>query len=138
MSQENVEVVQQVFEAVARRDSKTVLALYDPEVVVEMAPGSIAQLLTSGPVWRGHDGLREFDREWREAFADIETGYEELIDAGEQVIAIARYRVRGRASGISVSGPPQAGVWTLRNGRIVDVIWFPTREEALEAAGLRE
>ncbi|TMK41167.1 MAG: hypothetical protein E6G56_04680 [Actinobacteria bacterium] len=32
MSQENVEVVRQVFEAAARRDADAVLALYDPEV----------------------------------------------------------------------------------------------------------
>jgi hypothetical protein len=29
-----------------------------------------------------------------------------------------------------------AGVWTLRDGKITRVVWFATREEALEAAGL--
>jgi ketosteroid isomerase-like protein len=29
-----------------------------------------------------------------------------------------------------------AGVWTIRDGKIVHVVWFQTRDEALEAAGL--
>ena len=29
-------------------------------------------------------------------------------------------------------------VWTLREGKVARVVWLPTREEALEAAGLRE
>ena len=32
----------------------------------------------------------------------------------------------------------QYAVWTIRNGKVVRVVWFPTREEALEAAGLSE
>jgi hypothetical protein len=33
----------------------------------------------------------------------------------------------------------QCGIWTIRAGRIVRVEWLDaTREEALEAAGLRE
>jgi len=31
-----------------------------------------------------------------------------------------------------------AGVWTIHDGKIIRVVWFPTRPEALEAAGLRE
>jgi hypothetical protein len=88
------------------------------------------------PTYHGYDGLRGFDREWREAFENVETNYEELIEAGEQVISIARYQVRGRTSGIEVEGPVQAGVWTIREGTIRRVVWFDTREEALEATGL--
>lgn len=31
-----------------------------------------------------------------------------------------------------------AAVWTVRDGKIVREAWFPTRTDALEAAGLRE
>jgi len=31
-----------------------------------------------------------------------------------------------------------AGVWTIRDGKVVQVVWFPGREEALGAAGLSE
>jgi hypothetical protein len=29
-------------------------------------------------------------------------------------------------------------VWTLRQGRVIRLVWFPTRDHALEAAGLSE
>jgi hypothetical protein len=29
-------------------------------------------------------------------------------------------------------------VWTIRNEKVVRVVWFPSREEALEAVGLGE
>jgi ketosteroid isomerase-like protein len=47
-------------------------------------------------------------------------------------------RGRGRASGIEVEARSGAAVWTMREGKIVRVVWFPTRAEALEAAGLSE
>jgi ketosteroid isomerase-like protein len=137
MSQENVEIVRQVFDAVARRDAKGVLALYDPNVELDQSHTEFAELVGDA-IYRGHDGLRSFDREWREAFEDIETRCEELIDVGEQVVSVARYYVRGRTSGIEVPGHPHAGVWTIRNGKVVRVVWFNTRGEALEAAGLSE
>jgi hypothetical protein len=31
-----------------------------------------------------------------------------------------------------------AGVWTIRDSRIIRTVWFRKREEALEAAGLNE
>jgi ketosteroid isomerase-like protein len=63
---------------------------------------------------------------------------EELIDAGDKVISIVTGRARGRASGVEVENRHHGGVWTIRGGKIVQVVWFPTREEAVEAAGLSE
>jgi ketosteroid isomerase-like protein len=137
MSQENVEVVQQIYEAVARSDRARILALYDPEVEIDFAPGTLADHI-GGTVWNGHEGLRRFDRELREAFEDFETTYEELIDAGDYVVSVSRYRARGRISGVEVDGPLQFGVWSIRAGKVTRAVWYPTREEALEAAGLSE
>jgi hypothetical protein len=47
-------------------------------------------------------------------------------------------RARGRKSGAEVELKRNAGVWTVRGGQVVKVVWFSTPEEALEAAGLRE
>lgn len=136
MSQQNVEIVRRVFEAVARRDAAAVLSLYDPEVEVYFFPGTLADRLGRAGNFHGHEGLRQFDRELREAFEGFETNYEELIDAGDKVISASRYRARGRGSGIEIDGPPQFLVWTIREHRVSHVAWFVKREEALEAAGL--
>jgi ketosteroid isomerase-like protein len=135
MSEENVEIVRRVYEAAARRDPATVLALYDPEV--ELDPSRLQAVGLFDRVYCGDDGLRSFFREWHEAWQGIEYDYDELIDAGERVISVVTRHGRGRASGAEVDWP-LALVWTIRKGKVIRVVWFPTRADALEAAGLRE
>ena len=129
--------MRQIYEALARRDRKTVLDLYDPAVEVDFLPGTLAEHI-GATAWVGHEGLRAFDRELRESFSSFETTYEELIDAGDQVVSASRYRASGRTSGVEVDGPLQFLVWSLRAGKVARVVWYPTRAEALEAVALRE
>jgi ketosteroid isomerase-like protein len=135
MSRENVEVVRSVYEAAARRDSSTVLELYDEDIELD---NSRLDVVGVSGTYRGHDGLRRFFREWHEAWSGIEYDFDELIDAGgERVISVVTRRGRGRASGAEAE-LPLALVWTIRDGKVVRVVWFRSREEALEAGGLRE
>jgi ketosteroid isomerase-like protein len=133
MSEESVEIVRRVYDAASARDVETVLALYDPEVELDVSRLGLADL----NVYHGHDGLRSLFREWNEIWGKIEYDYEELIDAGEHVVSVVTRHARGRASGAEVERP-FALVWTLREGKVVRVVWFLTREEALETAELRE
>ncbi len=137
MSEENVEVVRKLFEAAARHDSEAVLALYDPDIEFDTSRTGLGGL-TQGAIYHGHEGMRRGYREWREGWDSYEEEVEELIDAGEQVITVVTVRARGHASGAEVELPRRGGVWTLRNGRVVRLVFYPTREEALEAAGLSE
>jgi ketosteroid isomerase-like protein len=136
MSRENVEVVRQIYDAVARRDAAAVLALYDPDVEWDGSRLPETSLGFQG-VYRGHEGLRTSTREWAKAWERFEDRCEELIDAGEHVISVVTRRGRGRASGAETS-TRRAGVWTLRDGKAARVVWFPSVEEALEAVGLSE
>ena len=68
----------------------------------------------------------------------MEDNLEELIDVGDSVVSVVNTRARGRASGVEVEWTHNAGVWTIREGKVVRVAWFAAREEALEAAGLAE
>lgn len=136
MSAKNVEIVRQVYGAVARRDTGAVLALYDPDVEWDASRGTPLGQLTGHSVYRGHDGLRRWFRQWYEAWQSLEDRCQELIDAGEHVVSVSTVRARGRSSGLDVEFSDRFGVWTIRDGRITRVVWFPTRAEALEAAGL--
>ena len=138
MSEENVEIVRRIFEAANRRNTDAVLGLYDEEVEVDNTHGPAQAFLGGNAVYHGHDGLRAFFREWHEAWDSIDSNLVELIDAGERVISTHAYRGQGRASGIAVEWPDLGAIWTLRDGRVIHVAWFPTRTEALEAAGLSE
>jgi ketosteroid isomerase-like protein len=136
MSRENVEVVRKVFDAAARGDTEAALALYDPQVEWDSYRSPVGTLM-GRRLYHGHEGLRRFFNEYYDAWEHLEDSAEELIDAGEQVVSAGTTRSRGRASGMEVERT-NYGVWTIREGKVVMVVWFDTREEALEAVGLRE
>ena len=94
--------------------------------------------LTRRGILRGREQLQGFFREYHEAWDKLDDTYDELIDAGEHVISVATVRGRGRVSMVEMELSDQAGVWTIRDDKIVRVVWFPSRAEALEAAGLPE
>ena len=138
MSQQNVEVVRRVYEAAANRDSAGVLSLYDPEVEIDVSRTHRA-LMEGLYAGAEHEGLRKWSREWHEVWEQVDYDVEELIDAGDNdVICVVTVRGRGRGSGADVEFKLHAGLWTIRKGKIVRVVWFKTRGQALEAAGLQE
>jgi ketosteroid isomerase-like protein len=130
MSGEKVSVVRSVYEAASRRDSAAVLALYDPEVELD----NTRLQVVSGGLYKGHEGLRSFFRQWNEAWESVDYQVDDLIDAGaEQVVSVVTRHGRGRSSGAEVQ-VKVALLWTIRDGKVIRVVWFPTREEALAAA----
>ena len=133
MSEENVEVVRQAWEAYRRLDNEAALALYDPEIEFE--------LRTEGRIdasyYHGLEGVQEFFRNWMSAFGEMRTEVEEWIDAGDQVIAMVRSYGRGGHSGVPVD-MLEAHLWTVRDGKLWRLQTLSTKAEALEAAGLRE
>ena len=136
MSQENVEIVRRLYEAAGHRDIAAVYSLYDPDI--EWDASRTERGTVTGRVVHGHDGLQKWLREWYGAWENIHDDLEELIDVGEhEVISVMTQRGRGRASGVEVADR-LATVWTIRDDKIVRVVWFPSRAEALEAAGLSE
>ena len=91
-------------------------------------------------VYRGYDEVRSFFADdWFQAFPfeEWELDLDELIDNGDQVIAIARQRGRGATSGVGAE-LEQAHILTLRDGEVVRIESYLDREKALEAAGLSE
>jgi ketosteroid isomerase-like protein len=135
MSQENVEIVRQIFEAGARRDSPTAFSLYDRDLVWDVS--RLEGVDFEGGIFRGHDGLRRWFRGWFGAWESVRNDLVEMIDAGDCVVTVTTQRSRGQASGIEVE-LEQYAVWRVRGGKVTHVLWFRTRREAFEAAGLRE
>jgi ketosteroid isomerase-like protein len=137
MSRENVQIVREAFDREARRDA-SVLDAYDPDVEMDFSASPFADFMATSGRRQGLGEVQSAFRDWYEAFDNVETDLDELIDAGEQVIVVFTYRGRGRASGAEVEWKHMAGVWTFREGKVVRVAWLRTREHALEAAGLRD
>jgi uncharacterized protein len=74
-------------------------------------------------------------REWLRGWDDWRCELEELIVEGDQVVALCRYSGRGRGSGALVD-TKGAHVWTLRDGKVIRLVIFATRERALTDVGL--
>jgi ketosteroid isomerase-like protein len=84
----------------------------------------------------GSAAVRENYERWKEAWEEPETTVEEVIGVGDHVFVMARFRARGRASGVEVEARLYE-VYTMRNRKILRVDEFRERADALEAAGLR-
>ena len=131
MSQENVAAVQR-FADHWNETGEPPWAELDPDVVFEIDPGSFV-----AGTYKGHDGLRTLLRLTAEVFDEFRLELDELIDAGDAVVALGFIRARGVTSG--ATGAQQGALrFRFRNGRIVLYRSYLRREEALEAVGLRE
>lgn len=87
-----------------------------------------------GGTYRGLTGLRAVLAERTDSFEfDLHT--EKLIDAGDDVVTLVRWRGRGHRSGAEAD-MQLAVVYTLRRERITRVRFYLDRAEALEAVGL--
>ena len=63
---------------------------------------------------------------------------QELIDAGDKVVAFIRTSARGKGSGVEVEAHVW-NLWTFRDGTLVEWKYFgDDKAAALEAAGLSE
>ncbi len=66
----------------------------------------------------------------RDAYDDVEVRPERFIDAGDEVVVLAR--LAGTSRGARSNRAEEGG------GKAIRFCWFSTASEALEAAGLRE
>jgi ketosteroid isomerase-like protein len=128
MSQENLEIAQQLLNACARGDLDAALAHADPKIVWN--PTQEGQV-------EGITAVRATMERWEDSFEDLEVTYEETIDAGDRVVVETRVSGRGRESGVGVDSRTYM-VWTLRGKKVLRMDEFTERADALEAAGLSE
>jgi ketosteroid isomerase-like protein len=139
MSQENVEVVQRAFEASRRPDQRegddpdAILEFLDPAVVWEVRSD-----LPDADTYTGYEGMRRLFATFREVLDETWYRPVDFIDAGDQVVVPLRWGGRGRASGVEIAEPEETWVFTLRNGKVVHVKEYASKNAALEATGLRE
>jgi ketosteroid isomerase-like protein len=131
MSEENIEIVRQLYRAMDARDRAAFAELADPDA--EWVPD---RRVGEGPV-RGRDSIIQFFTDRAAAFDEISTDVEQLWESGDRVLVFVRVRGLGEASGAAFD-IRIAHLWTVRDGVVVRGEGYGDREEALEAAGLSE
>jgi ketosteroid isomerase-like protein len=133
MPHANANVVRAVVEAQQRRDWKAFRRLYDPGIEWEDASGLWGDWGTR----RGFEEVRDAWVTWFEAFEQVHFEIEDLLEAGENVVAFIRATGRGRESGLVIE-QRLPSVWTVRGRRVVQVRGYREDADALDAAGLGE
>jgi hypothetical protein len=111
-----------------------VVERWDPDIEWD---ASAAPLPDIGGTYRGRDAVAHFWRDWLAAWQTTRFEYE-LIDAGEQVVALIDQRMRGRSTGIEVALGKYAQIASFRNGLMLRWTLYMSQTEALKAVGLAE
>jgi ketosteroid isomerase-like protein len=136
MSQENVEIVLAVVRDVFNRDPildetwRDMSDFLDPDFEFREDrswPGA--------GTYVGIEAFRKVASGYMEAFGKMTLEVEEAFDAGDRVVAFIRFWARGQAGTEAVMH--QAGIFTVRDGKLASWQVVFDRDEALEAVGLR-
>jgi ketosteroid isomerase-like protein len=133
MSAENVEIIRRVYEAMARGDFWATGAVFDPEISWAWSPKMSG--MTGVEEYRGIEGVEAATRDFFEALEWFRQEATELIDLGDEVLALTRAYARPRGSDREFEAT-SANLWTLRDGKVIRFRQFDTREEAFAAAGV--
>jgi ketosteroid isomerase-like protein len=122
MSQDNVRIIQAVYEAGARGDLPAVLAHVAPDFV-----GYESEALPYAGVYRGPDGFAQLLGRIFDLF-HVELRADAFVDEGNRVVALVKGQFVPREGGAPI--PVEiAECWTLRDHKIVQVrpyYWNPT------------
>jgi ketosteroid isomerase-like protein len=134
MSQENVEIVRRHIEAFRQGDAPGALSHLDPYVVWDASRIALLDVRVA----YGHEEFSQTIRHYIGAFEDYDYEVERLTDLGSgAVLAVVTEEGRGKSSGVPVQRS-FAPLYTVIDGKIARITFFPSEAEALEAAGLRE
>jgi ketosteroid isomerase-like protein len=133
MSQEDVDLVRRGFEHFLA-NGDLLEETTDPDFVWDM---STFHNWPDQQVYEGIDGARTFLRDWTEAWDDWKLEVEEYLDAGDgDVLVILRQSGTAKTSGLRVD-MHFAQLFTVVDGKQNRMRMYASREEGLEAAGIR-
>ena len=127
----NVEIVRRalVLTTDSREDipDAELAELLAPDVVIDMSVR-----VFNPEVYEGYEGVRQYRDSLREVWHDVEFAPQELIENGDQVLAITRMTGSGRGSGVPIDARGGAALYTLAGGKITHIRFIGLdREEAL-------
>lgn len=128
MSDEHVETVRSAFEAGVRDRMNDVVALLDAEVELRGAVGGLEE----GDVVRGRDAVALELVPDRTVWAERRYEVQEIVEAGDRVVALVHEHRRGRASGVEI-GADMAFIYSFNGRKISRIEPYMNQSEALAA-----
>ena len=127
--EDDLETLHRVYDEWSRGEFWNV-SFYDPEIVFVLG-----ESLPDPGVYHGIEEMGRGFRGWLESWRDLRFELEELMPAGERIVATYHMTGDGQASGAAVD-LHGGHVWTMRDGRANRLEVHVSREAALAAAGV--
>jgi ketosteroid isomerase-like protein len=87
--------------------------------------------------YRGHAGVIRWVQDWGAGLPVMSFELQELIAAGDAVLAVILVKARGRDSSVDVERQ-DAIVYQCRNGRVTRFDYYNSKQQALEAVGMAD
>jgi uncharacterized protein len=126
LSEDAIALVKRAYDALSRRDLEMIATLAAPDVEL------VDPDLPGGGAFHGREGIRQFVKQWLEAFEELVVEVEDLVPVGGRIVACLHQHGR------STSGVPvelrDAHVWTIVDGRVSRVELYLTYAAARAAA----
>jgi ketosteroid isomerase-like protein len=129
MSESNLELVRQGFDAMRDGDPDAMMPFIHPEFEVTTPPGLAAEPDT----YRGPEGIRRYFESFYDAMDRVNFDAEEFIPVGDLVVVRSVLRTRGRSSGIEAEQRISL-VYELKDEKAYRISVYATVDQALAAA----
>jgi len=133
MSDTNLDLVREGFDAMREGDPEAMMPFIHPEFEVTTPPGLAAEPDT----YRGPEGIRRYFDSFYDAMDRVTFDADEFIPVGDLVVVRSVLRTRGRSSGIEAE-QNIALVYELKDGKAYRISVYATVGEAIEAARAAE
>jgi ketosteroid isomerase-like protein len=130
MSRANLEIVRRNNDAYNARDLTAYLETVAESVRFESRFSAMDRV-----IYRGHDDLRRYFVELDEVWSRYEMQLERMVDVGDHVALLCHLFAIGRESDLQLEERPGV-VFTVKEGKIVEISAYPTHAEALGSLGL--
>jgi len=129
----NLKIAELAYAAFNAGDLDTLLKLMHEECEVHVPEPGV-----NAGTYRGHQGYREWYEQWIESFEDYKATVLEVVPIGRShLLVVARQTAKGKGSGAPVE-MVSGNMLQFRDGKVLALHLYPTREEALAAAEKRE
>jgi len=133
MSQKNVEIVREAFQALSAGGIEAALSFFTTDCVWYPTDRWL-----DGSAYRGRDGMRGLVAAFTENFDDWAYEVHSLRGAGDRVVALSKMTGQIKHSGSSISQSIGLVVSDFHGGSFGEVRAFPSWDAALKAVGLAE
>jgi uncharacterized protein len=130
-SQQIIDALRSAYAAFNRGDLDSAVAPMD-EHIEWIEPNEFP----GGGTYYGHEGVKRYLKQSRDAWAEVDSQPVQFLPAGNKIVVFVHARVRAKES-TDWNEVELADVYTIKNGKAIQMRAFAERHEALRWSGAK-